>query len=86
MRRAIERLLEDPIAEAILRGDLVAGICSQAIKDAETNRIGFENEAATPEPMQNNTAEKKKQAPRKKKAPANTADKPAKPRRKKTDK
>ena len=26
MRRAIERLLEDPIAEAILRGELTAGI------------------------------------------------------------
>lgn len=30
MRRAIERLLEDPIAEAILRGDLSAGNSSRA--------------------------------------------------------
>ena len=88
MRRAIERLLEDPIAEAILRGDLAAGICSQAIKDAETNRIGFENARPqpAPEPEQAKAVEKKKPAPRKKKAPAATAEKPAKPRRKKADK
>ncbi len=86
MRRAIERLLEDPIAEAILRGDLAAGICSQAIKDAETNRIDFENEVPPTELTPPKNTEKKKQAPRKKKAPENTADKPAKPRRKKTDK
>ena len=82
MRRAIERLLEDPIAEAILRGDLGAGICSQAIKDGATNRIDFENVTPQPEP------EKKKAAPRKKKMPATAAkaEKPAKPRRKKADK
>ncbi len=86
MRRAIERLLEDPIAEAILRGDLAAGICSQAIKDAETNRIGFENELPKPEPAPEKTEEKKKTATRKKKTTAATAEKPAKPRRKKADK
>ena len=85
MRRAIERLLEDPIAEAILRGDLGAGICSQAIKDGATNRIDFEN--VTPKPQQPEP-EKKKAAPRKKKMPATAAkaEKPAKPRRKKADK
>ena len=85
MRRAIERLLEDPIAEAILRGDLGAGICSQAIKDGATNRIDFEN--VTPQPQQPEP-EKKKAAPRKKKMPATAAkaEKPAKPRRKKADK
>ena len=42
MRRAIERLLEDPIAEAILRGELVAGCSSQAVRPAGTSDIAFE--------------------------------------------
>ncbi len=41
MRRAIERLLEDPIAEAILRGELAAGIASRAIRPEGTDRIDF---------------------------------------------
>ncbi len=41
MRRAIERLLEDPIAEAILRGELAAGISSRAIRPEGTDRIDF---------------------------------------------
>ncbi|MBQ4594580.1 MAG: ATP-dependent Clp protease ATP-binding subunit [Akkermansia sp.] len=84
MRRAIERLLEDPIAEAILRGDLAAGITSQAVKDADSNRIGFENTAPQP------PAEKKKAAPRKKKTEAKPAApkpkaKAKSPRKKKSD-
>ncbi|MBQ4613595.1 MAG: ATP-dependent Clp protease ATP-binding subunit [Akkermansia sp.] len=43
MRRAIERMLEDPIAEAILRGDLQAGTVSLAKRNADNNRIEFEN-------------------------------------------
>ncbi len=41
MRRAIERLLEDPIAEAILRGDLTAGHSSEAVRPEGTNSITF---------------------------------------------
>ncbi len=44
MRRAIERLLEDPIAEAILRGDLSAGNVSQAVRPEGTNSIEFIDE------------------------------------------
>lgn len=80
MRRAIERLLEDPIAEAILRGDLAAGICSQAIKNTDTNQIGFEHTA--PQPAE----EEKKPAPRKKKSTTATVKKPTKTTRKKSDK
>ena len=49
MRRAIERLLEDPIAEAILRGELAAGIASRAIRPEGTDRIDFA-ELSQPEP------------------------------------
>lgn len=41
MRRAIERMLEDPIAEAILRGDLAAGKKARAICPDGTNKIDF---------------------------------------------
>ena len=41
MRRAIERLLEDPIAEAILRGDLSAGHHSRAIRPEGSDEIAF---------------------------------------------
>ncbi len=51
MRRAIERLLEDPIAEAILRGNLCPGQASQAIRPEGTNTIEFLPEpTAAPEP------------------------------------
>ena len=59
MRRAIERLLEDPIAEAILRGELVAGCMSRAIRPEGTSDIAFEEDKPKPAP--------KKRAPRKKK-------------------
>ena len=72
MRRAIEHLLEDPIAEAILRGDLTAGRASTAIRPEGTDRIEFE--ATQP-------AEPKKKAPRQK-ATAKTTKKPATPRKK----
>ena len=55
MRRAIERLLEDPIAEAILRGELAAGISSRAIRPEGTDRIDFAElppPAPEPEPAQ----------------------------------
>lgn len=47
MRRAIERLLEDPIAEAILRGDLSAGHHSRAIRPEGTDEIAFREEPPT---------------------------------------
>lgn len=63
MRRAIERLLEDPIAEAILRGELAAGCMSRAIRPEGTSDIAFEPDAPAPEP-----AAPRKRAPRKRKA------------------
>ena len=59
MRRAIERLLEDPIAEAILRGELAAGCMSRAIRPEGTNDITFTPDSPVIEP--------KKRAPRKRK-------------------
>ncbi len=94
MRRAIERLLEDPIAEAILRGELAAGISSRAIRPEGTDRIDFaelpppapepEPEPQPTQPELNLTAEpakptRKRTAPRKKA----TEEKPAKKPRKK---
>ncbi len=55
MRRAIERLLEDPLAEALLRGDVKPGDKIEATQNKETGEIIF-----LP------VAEKKKPAPRKK--------------------
>ncbi len=57
MRRAIERLLEDPIAEAILRGELVEGCISRAIRPEGTSDIAFKDDKPAP----------KKRAPRKNK-------------------
>ncbi|MBQ3144353.1 MAG: ATP-dependent Clp protease ATP-binding subunit [Akkermansia sp.] len=78
MRRAIERLLEDPIAEAILRGDLSAGNSSRASRPEGTDKIEFADETPIPE---------KKQASPKRKTTATKAKAPAKPRasRKKKD-
>jgi ATP-dependent Clp protease ATP-binding subunit ClpC len=50
MRRAIERLLEDPIAEAILRGELVAGCMSRAIRPEGTSDIAFAQDKPEPAP------------------------------------
>ncbi len=86
MRRAIERLLEDPIAEAILRGDLAAGVKATAVRPEGTNRIDFTTQRPQAEPP----VEEKpapKATPRKKKAeaePKATKKKPA-PRKKKAD-
>ncbi len=62
MRRAIERLLEDPIAEAILRGELAAGCMSRAVRPEGTSDIAFEADAPAPEP-----AAPRKRASRKRK-------------------
>ncbi len=55
MRRAIERLLEDPLAEALLRGDVKPGDKIEAAQNKESGEIIF-----IP------VVEKKKPAPRKK--------------------
>ena len=70
MRRAIERLLEDPIAEAILRGDLTAGHFSRAQRPEGTDKIEFAAETpAESEPMEQKSAlvKRKASAPRGKK-------------------
>ena len=59
MRRAIERLLEDPIAEAILRGELVAGCMSRAIRPEGTSDIAFAEEKPKPAPKKRATRKKK---------------------------
>ena len=75
MRRAIEHLLEDPIAEAILRGDLIAGHSSRAVRPEGTDRIAFAEEEKPAAP--------KKKTPRKK-ATAKKADEPkSKPKKRK---
>ncbi len=75
MRRAIERLLEDPIAEAILRGELAAGISSRAIRPEGTDRIDFaELPPPAPEPEPQPTQPELEL----------TAEQPAKPARKRT--
>ncbi len=71
MRRAIERLLEDPIAEAILRGDLSAGHVSQAVRPEGTDNITFLDESPAPEPA----------APAKASRAKKKDEKPASPRR-----
>ncbi len=59
MRRAIERLLEDPIAEAILRGELVAGCMSRAIRPEGTSDIAFAGEKPKPAAKKRATRKKK---------------------------
>ena len=81
MRRAIERLLEDPIAEAILRGDLAAGIISQAVRPEGTDKIDFRSTAPQ---VEKEDEPKKPAAPKKKKASTTKATKTT-TRRKKVD-
>ena len=83
MRRAIERLLEDPIAEAILRGDLAAGHRSVAVRQEGTGDIVFQEEqpkpAPEPEPVKPARPARKPKTPAKEKpAPKAPAKKPAK--------
>ncbi|MFD0892055.1 ATP-dependent Clp protease ATP-binding subunit [Luteolibacter ambystomatis] len=41
MRRAVERYLEDPLAEALLRGDIKAGDTVQVVRRGETDELLF---------------------------------------------
>ncbi len=51
IRRAIETLLEDPIAEAMLRGELTAGRTSEVLRsDTNSSSIRFSEEELTPKP------------------------------------
>ena len=58
MRRAIERILEDPIADAILRGELVEGCMSRAVQGKDSADITFENDAP-PAPRKKATRKRK---------------------------
>ncbi|MDO5449808.1 MAG: ATP-dependent Clp protease ATP-binding subunit [Akkermansia sp.] len=82
MRRAIERLLEDPIAEAILRGDLAAGHRSVAVRQEGTGDIVFQEEqpepAPEPEPVKPAKPARKPKAPAKEKPAPKAPKKPAK--------
>ena len=70
MRRAIERLLEDPIAEAILRGDLKEGQSSRAVLKEGSDTITFCPEEAEKKKSaaRKSPARQRKAAPRKKEA------------------
>ena len=50
MRRAVERFLEDPLAEAILRGDVKAGDNVNVIKKTDADELAFVS--TRPEPHQ----------------------------------
>ncbi len=48
MRRAVERFLEDPLAEAILRGDVKAGDTVSVVRKAESESLDFETHRPEP--------------------------------------
>ncbi len=90
MRRAIERLLEDPIAEAILRGELTAGHASQAVRPDGTGNITFEEKAPEAETLTLASAappkaERKRRTPRQAQGNKGTEAKKPRSRRKKAD-
>ena len=82
IRRAIETLLEDPIAEAMLRGELTAGHASQVTRpDVRSSAVSFEGTIALPpapaEDAEDTAAPKKPKTPKCPRAPK-SADKTAK--------
>jgi ATP-dependent Clp protease ATP-binding subunit ClpC len=48
MRRAVERFLEDPLAEAILRGDVKAGDSVSVVKKSDSEELLFETHRPEP--------------------------------------
>jgi ATP-dependent Clp protease ATP-binding subunit ClpC len=50
MRRAVERFLEDPLAEALLRGDVKPGDTVNVGRKAEVEELSFES--SRPEPTE----------------------------------
>ena len=68
MRRSIESSLEDPIAEAILRGELVDGVKAQAILDKKDKKtISFKLRKVTALPVAEPATEPKPRRGRPKK-------------------
>jgi ATP-dependent Clp protease ATP-binding subunit ClpC len=49
MRRAVERFLEDPLAEAILRGDVKAGDTVSVVTKADSKELNFETHRPEPQ-------------------------------------
>ena len=82
IRRAIETLLEDPIAEAMLRGELTAGHTSEVTRpNAQSSAISFVEEAPpAPKPKKKASAKPKASSKPKPKAPAKAEKK--KPKKK----
>jgi ATP-dependent Clp protease ATP-binding subunit ClpC len=50
MRRAVERFLEDPLAESLLRGDVKPGDAVNVVKKTESEELSFIS--TRPEPQQ----------------------------------
>jgi len=48
MRRAVERFLEDPLAEAILRGDVKAGDTVSVVRKNDSEELSFETHRPEP--------------------------------------
>lgn len=65
MRRAIERLLEDPLAESLLRGDVKAGDKIEAVQTDGADTLNFLHVSDKPAPKAKTP---RKRAPRKPKA------------------
>ncbi|MCC8020505.1 MAG: ATP-dependent Clp protease ATP-binding subunit [Akkermansia sp.] len=77
MRRAIERLLEDPIAEAVLRGDLSEGRRALASRRPDSGQITFSEEAEPPAPEEPFSLQERQEPVRRRKrrAPGSAAGK-----------
>ncbi|MCP5532455.1 MAG: ATP-dependent Clp protease ATP-binding subunit [Akkermansiaceae bacterium] len=54
MRRAVERYLEDPLAEALLRGDVKAGELVNVVKKTDADELAFSSNARPEEPEEAN--------------------------------
>jgi ATP-dependent Clp protease ATP-binding subunit ClpC len=50
MRRAVERFLEDPLAESLLRGDVKPGDAVNVIKKSDSEELAFVS--SRPEPQE----------------------------------
>jgi ATP-dependent Clp protease ATP-binding subunit ClpC len=49
MRRAVERFLEDPLAESLLRGDVKPGDAVNVVKKADSEELDFVSTRPEPE-------------------------------------
>lgn len=86
MRRAIERLLEDPLSEALLRGEVAPGMNIEAVRAGEEKKIEFRpipDPSAAPAPAAKKPRASKKQEP---KPELKNADGKPSPKRKAKDK